>query len=501
MEIFLKIHYHTKPGENIFITGKGDTLGNWETVKAIRLNYSQNGYWTVLLNIPDGTNELEYKYFLMDQWGKMIWEWGKNRVLSLPLNQGGLFIHDHWIYPANEEKVLFSSALKDVVFKREKKLKGNISKSKKIMQFMISVPAVPDGYQLCVSGASKALGNWDVESPLLLGCEAGDVVWSGSANLDNFTFPTEYKYGYYDTRQKKLVAFESGQNRSLEGNSEWKETSGYIVSDIAFQYPQGPWRGAGVAVPVFSLRSDESFGIGEFNDLPELIDWAKTVGLSMVQILPVNETIAMHSWLDSYPYKSISVFALHPVFLNLQKMGKLKDKKAIAQYSELQQALNNEEFVNYPEVHKAKSAYFKRLFDQEKDRFFEDPSYLAFFEANKDWLVPYAAFAFLRDKNKTADFRKWGKYAEYERKSIEKLCKPGTKDWDDISIHYFLQYHLDKQLQEVSTYARKQGIVLKGDIPIGISPNSVEAWTEPELFNLHAQAGAPPDAFAIKGQN
>ncbi|HAY71140.1 MAG TPA: 4-alpha-glucanotransferase, partial [Saprospirales bacterium] len=380
-------------------------------------------------------------------------------------------------------------------------LKGATSKSKKILQFSIAVPAVPQGYQICVSGESKALGNWDVEKPLLLGCDAGDVVWSGSANLDHFTFPSEYKYGYYDTRMKKLVAFESGHNRSLEDHSEWRDIAGYLVSDVGFKYPQGPWRGAGVAVPVFSLRSDESFGIGEFNDLPDLIDWAKTVGLSMVQILPVNETIATHSWLDSYPYKSISVFALHPVFLNLQKMGKLKDKKAIAQFSELQQALNAEEFVNYPEVHKIKSAYFKLLFDQEKDSFFEDPSYVAFFESNKDWLVPYAAYAFLRDKNKTADFRKWGKYSEYNRKSIEKLCQPGTKDWDDISIHYFLQYHLDKQLKEVSSYARKQGIVLKGDIPIGISPNSVEAWTEPELFNLRAQAGAPPDAFAIKGQN
>lgn len=74
--------------------------------------------------------------------------------------------------------------------------------------------------------------------------------------------------------------------------------------------------------------------------------------------------------------------------------------------------------------------------------------------------------------------------AQYlQEKDIEKLCSPDSPDWDDISIHYFLQFHLDKQLSEASKYAHEKGVVLKGDIPIGISPNSVEAWTEPHLFN------------------
>lgn len=501
MEIFIKIHYLTNPGENLFISGSGPILGDWDTSKAVRLHYNADGYWTVLLNFEDAAKNMEYKYFLADQWGRIHWEWGKNRVIELVPVKQGIFIYDQWNYPSNEEKVLFSSAIKDVVFKCEKSIKGSLSKSKKTIHFRIAVPAVPENYQICVSGDTGALGNWDVSKPLLLGRQAGSAVWTGSANLEGFKFPVAYKYGYYDTRQKRLVAFEYGSNRILDTHIEMKDAGMYIKSDVSFRYPQGPWKGAGVAVPVFSLRSDQSFGIGEFADLSTLIDWAKSVGLSMVQILPVNETIATHSWLDSYPYKSISVFALHPVFLNLEKMGKLKDKQKQSEYAVIQQKLNAEESVNYPEVHKAKSTYFKLLFDQEKANFFEDLSYKTFFESNKEWLVPYAAFAFLRDRYKTADFRQWTRFGVYDKKEIEKLCKPGTKDWDNIAIHYFLQFHLDKQLREVSAYARKQGIVLKGDIPIGISPNSVEAWTEPELFNLHAQAGAPPDAFAFKGQN
>ncbi|KAA3625593.1 MAG: hypothetical protein DWQ02_21535 [Bacteroidetes bacterium] len=141
------------------------------------------------------------------------------------------------------------------------------------------------------------------------------------------------------------------------------------------------------------------------------------------------------------------------------------------------------------------------LFDQEKESFFESEDYKKFFEANKSWLVPYAAFVYLREKNSSPEFRQWGKYSTYKKSAISKLCSPSSKAWDDIAIHYFIQYHLDKQMKEAAEYAREKGIVLKGDIPIGISPNSVEAWTEPHLFNLNAQAGAPPDDFAIKGQN
>ena len=77
-------------------------------------------------------------------------------------------------------------------------------------------------------------------------------------------------------------------------------------------------RGAGVAIPVFSLRSNNSFGVGEFTDIKLLVDWAKSTGLKLIQILPVNDTTATHTWTDSYPYSAISAFALHPMYLNLR---------------------------------------------------------------------------------------------------------------------------------------------------------------------------------------
>ncbi len=501
MEIRFKIHYQTQPGEQICICGTGSFLGHWDATKALRLNYVPGGFWETTLTLPKGLKELEYSYLLLDDNGNFSWEWGSPRRLNISeIGCGIFYLHENWRAPENREKVLYSSAFSRVIMQPDTGLTGHAAKGKKILKFRIPVPRIGKGQQICVSGNNESLGNWNKSSPLLLSCGDEFPVWTGSMDAENLKLPLLYKYGVFDTKNKEIIQLEEGPNRNIDSLPEPEEYT-YLRSDEGYNYPDVGWRGAGVAVPVFSLRSDKGFGIGEFSDLIEFIDWAKSVGMKMVQILPVNETIATHSWLDSYPYKSISVIALHPVYLNIQKMGELKDKSLMEEYALKQKELNSKMSVDYPTVHSIKSRYYKLLFDQEKETFFKQADYKEFFEKNKDWLVPYAAFAYLRDKNKTADFRKWKEYSKYNRKEIEKFCRPGSKEWDDISVHYFLQYHLDRQLREVAEYARANGVVLKGDIPIGISPNSVEAWTEPHLFNLDSQAGAPPDSFSIKGQN
>ena len=87
-------------------------------------------------------------------------------------------------------------------------------------------------------------------------------------------------------------------------------------------------RGRGVAIPVFSLRSENSFGVGEFEDLKLLADWGRQAGLKLIQILPVNDTTATHTWADSYPYAAISAFALHPIYLNLNRRRQREEQEA-----------------------------------------------------------------------------------------------------------------------------------------------------------------------------
>lgn len=263
------------------------------------------------------------------------------------------------------------------------------------------------------------------------------------------------------------------------------------------------WKGAGVAVPVFSLKSNNSFGVGEFLDLKLLADWCNNVGLKMIQILPINDTRTDGSWDNSYPYKAISTKALHPIYLNLDKMGQLVDENDREYFKQQKEILNAKDYVDYPEVMKVKDDYFRKIFLQTWNDIKEREDYKTFFNDNKDWLVPYAFFCSQRDYKTTG-------LQDYETTSRDASMIPAISTNIDTSkqvsksiteFSYFLQYHLDKQLKEAVDYLHERGVALKGDIPIGIGRDSVEAHTNPELFNLDCQAGAPPDAFATEGQN
>ena len=285
---------------------------------------------------------------------------------------------------------------------------------------------------------------------------------------------------------------------------------------------------AGVAVPVFSLKSNDSFGIGEFNDLKLLADWCEKTGMKIIQILPINDTRTDDSWDNSYPYKAISTKALHPIYLNLDKLGTLNDINDIQYFQSQKEILNSKDYVDYPEVMKAKDAYFKKIFAQTWNKIKDCEDYKTFFKENEEWLVPYAEFCLKSTDNRqqTTDLVQLSAVSNQQsavsgqcqcsesefRVSVLSQCSESvsavsvssqSSEFKVLSseFYYFLQYHLDKQLTEAVDYLHKKGIALKGDIPIGIGRHSVEAWSNPELFNLDCQAGAPPDAFATEGQN
>lgn len=258
-------------------------------------------------------------------------------------------------------------------------------------------------------------------------------------------------------------------------------------------------RFAGVAVPVFSLKSDSSFGIGEFNDLKLLGQWCHKVGMKMIQILPINDTNTDGSWDNSYPYKAISTKALHPIYLNLDKMGSLTDEEDNKYFKQQAQILNDKDFVDYPEVMRVKTEYFRKIFAQTWEEVRDSDDYRVFYEENKEWLLPYSAFRFLSSKYNTSDFSQWEAYSEFTTEMIQAIMDDDSAR-HEMEYHHFLQYHLNNQIDDVVYFLNRLGIALKGDIPIGIGRHSVEAWSSPEFFRL-SQAGAPPDSFSIEGQN
>ncbi|HEX6335149.1 MAG TPA: 4-alpha-glucanotransferase, partial [Flavisolibacter sp.] len=312
-------------------------------------------------------------------------------------------------------------------------------------------------------------------------------------------FPLSYKYGIYNTTTGSFVHFEAGDNRLL--HNDWTQGVRTIVHDGFVRLPNQAWKGAGIAIPVFALRSANSFGIGEFTDIRLLVDWASRLGMKLIQLLPVNDTSATFTWRDSYPYAAISAFALHPIYINLERVAGKKNSRIIKALHKKQKQLNRLPEIDYEQVIQFKMNMLRELFEADDLDFLKEDSYTEFFEDNRNWLVPYAAFCYLRDRYCTADFSKWKTFSVYQADEIERLTSRKSKQFRQVAFFYFVQYHLHLQLENAARYAHKNGIALKGDIAIGIYRYGSDAWTSPGLYNMDQQAGAPPDDFAVKGQN
>mgnify|MGYP006278644907 CR=1 FL=1 len=503
MILRFKIHYQTHWGQQLAVSGNRPELGDEDPARALLLDYLGEGYWGADVELEKSSGTLAYNYLLLDEKaGRRIVEWGPLRKLKLSgrKSTGLLHLKDAWRPPKHPENALHTSAFLDVILKpgrfRTRPLRN--TRGKPVVRFQMRAPRVPAGLQLCVTGNVAELGNWHAESALRLG-NSTHPLWSGAIALQS-GLSIEYKYGLYDPKHKQIVHLESGENRRIP--AAWIAAGEQlIVTDEYFRYPGGWWKGAGVAVPVFSLRSREGLGVGEFLDIKLMVDWARRAGLNMVQILPVNDTSATHTWGDSYPYAAISVFALHPQYLRVDDLGVAFDGMPARALLEQREALNRLEAVDYEAVMALKLRLARAAFDQVRGKWLKSKAFETFFKENRHWLEPYAAFCYLRDKHGTVDFQEWGEHADFSAKKLKTLTDPASDHYGEVAFHYFLQYHLDRQLGIAAAYARAHGVVLKGDIPIGIYRYSVDAWTAPRLYNMDGQSGAPPDPFSDTGQN
>lgn len=505
MKLTFSIQYHTTWGQNLYVCGNIAELGNWEVPKGIPMQLRQNGRWELNVDISDIPSTLEYKYFLKHEQDEDVqWEFGENRKLSIEDVQLSVIdFRDAWREWEGHGRTWFSDAFTKVLMYPDicNGAKEPIKPiANTIHRFQVYAPRVGREYVVCLIGDGDDLGNWDESKAIVM--EGGEYpLWTVDIKLNAHTNDAlAYKYGIYDQKKKKIVSWESGENQWISPASNARQKRLLVKTDNLFRY-EHLWRGTGVALPVFSLRTQNSWGVGEFLDLKLLVDWAAETSQKLVQILPINDTIATHTWVDSYPYAAISVFALHPIYLNPSQVALQYKLKLSDRFEKNRIALNELIQIDYEAVLKLKSESFKWLYDQVKSIWLADKNYLEFFEENKSWLIPYAAFSYFRDRYGTPDFRKWEKFKEYDQEKIYAFCAPTQPHYDDIAIHYFIQYHLHLQLSEASNYAQAKGIVFKGDIPIGIYRHSVDAWVAPELYNMESQAGAPPDDFAVNGQN
>ena len=317
------------------------------------------------------------------------------------------------------------------------------------------------------------------------------VIWTAEPDLPDATINYYYVVEENDRVTRREYPF---------GDHQFTVDSSKRM-DIVIDDNWTDLRIAGTLVPVFSLRSRRSFGVGDFGDLRMMIDWAALTGQRLVQILPINDTTLTHTWTDSYPYSCISVFALHPQYMDLSALPALKDAEARRRFEDIRMQLNELSQIDYEEVNRHKMAYLRLLFDQEGKRVLASPEFKAFFAETEQWLVPYAYYCHLRDSVGTADFSQWLGHETWNEADRKSLTNPRSKAYKDVVFWYFVQFLLDAQMKAVHAHAKHRGVLLKGDIPIGVSRQGCDVWMEPRYFHMDGQAGAPPDDFAEDGQN
>lgn len=406
-------------------------------------------------------------------------------------------LYDHW-KAMPEDAYLYSSAFTDCInHQAPQEMKPETGS--KIVRLIVRAPQLRDGERLGVLGADKALGAWDVQKILPMTQHTYNE-WVADIDATHLEGShLEFKFVAFRNAKNNLL-WETSMNRTVD-LPEMK--AGELVSyelDQAF-FALYNRKLAGTQVPVFSLRTRKSAGIGDFGDLKTMIDFVASTGQNVLQLLPINDTTITHTWSDSYPYSCISVFAIHPQYADLHALPELKDAKARAEAEKTRAELNALDKIDYEKVNDFKINYLRQIFNQEGEKMMKTAEYKAFFQDTELWLVPYAQYSYLRDKNGTADFNQWPDHQVWDEAERKALADPKTAAYKNVAFFYFVQFVLDRQMQEAHEHAKAKGVILKGDIPIGVNRNGCDVWTEPKYFNLNGQAGAPPDDFSANGQN
>ncbi len=500
MKLQFNIEYQTTFGEELVmnILSGDKASGKVERHKMATLDGT---HWSCEMSKSVKTSayiDYFYSVYRGDEETRHEWLTEPHRLEFAAIRGIRYTIYDHWL-DIPEDSYMYSSAFTDCVSARKRGM-SELQETGKTVRLKVRAPQLRSNERLAIVGGGMALGNWEARQALPM-TEHDANEWVISLDADKLPQTFEFKFVMKSDESEGAngsqgqVIWENGMNRTVAlPEIELGEVVVYELPQAYF--PVYPWKGAGTVIPIFSLRSEGSFGVGDFGDLKMMIDWCDKTKQRVLQVLPINDTNMTKTWQDSYPYNSISIYALHPQYCDFRQLPAIKDEAKRAAFENLRQELNALSQIDYEKMFAAKMDYLREIFAQEWTVVQRRESYKKFFEQNKEWLVPYAAFCYFRDLYGTAEFPKWPKEA-----TVQATQKSTFKGKKELQFWYFVQYNLDAQMHEAHAHARAHRVILKGDIPIGISRDGVEAWVEPKYFNLNGQAGAPPDAFSADGQN
>ena len=501
MKLFFYLQYATIFGQDLRLNIMGETTakGDRASENTVYAMTTVNGkMWQCEIELEKAPKSINY-FYSIDKWGKeerKEWQTVTHRLdMNVP-NASEYKIYNRWT-DIPYDSFLYSSAFTDCVNRRHHEAVPTI-KYEKTLRLIVRAPQLRKGERLYVTGESSCLGNWHADRALKM-VEHNYNEWMVDMNVDAFD-EAETELKFIATTDNGDVLWETGYNRTLsipemangEVRVEEMDQAFFEICDRKL---------AGTLIPVFSLRTRGSFGVGDFGDLKMMIDWVAETHQKVLQVLPINDTTSTHTWTDSYPYSCISIFDIHPQFADLRQLPAVADKEKAASFEALREELNQLAQIDYERVNNAKIEYLRIIFEQEGGEVLKSAGFKAFLKESAHWLVPYAQYCHLRDTYGNVDFNTWKGHEVWHEKDRETLLNARTKEYKEVAFYYYVQYVLHVQMRAAHEYAMARGVILKGDIPIGVNRKGCDVWHEPHYFNLNLQAGAPPDSFSVNGQN
>ena len=509
MRLNFHIDYHTHYGQEVVLNVVNKQKNGDQHVSEYPMQTLDGRHWQCQLqsDLRPGSH-IDYYYSVLRDGRVERQEWQVvSHRLELDSHRGNSYcLYDHWI-DIPEDAYLYTSAITNCVVGKQLETPKDCGYSQ-VVRLKVRAPQLRKGDWLAVLGADEQLGAWKPMSCLRM-TEHQINEWMVDLDATRLSSPIlEFKFALFNgdttvTDASDPVAdylWELGDNRTIVlPELHDGDIAVYELQQAWFDMPA--FKAAGTLVPVFSLRSKDSFGVGDFGDLRKMVDWVAHTRQRVLQVLPINDTTTTHTWTDSYPYSCISIFALHPQYADLTALPPLADEETRAKFETLRQELNALTQIDYERVNNAKNEYLRLLFEQEGKKMMADDAFKTFFKENEQWLVPYAQYCALRDKNGTGDFTAWPDHQTWDEADRKPLTNSRSKAYREVAYYYFVQFILNRQMAAVHDYARERGVILKGDIPIGVSRHGCDTWSEPRYFNMNGQAGAPPDDFSADGQN
>ncbi|HEV8050865.1 MAG TPA: 4-alpha-glucanotransferase [Parachlamydiaceae bacterium] len=250
----------------------------------------------------------------------------------------------------------------------------------------------------------------------------------------------------------------------------------------------------GIAVPLFSLHTKNSCGIGEYPDLIPLITWCREVGFDIIQLLPLNDT-----GLETSPYSAISANALNPIHIGLSSLPYLEPNTNLTrQLSELQALTHQTQRIEYPKIQTKRETFLRSYYQQYRSLISAQENYQAFKTEQSYWLQDFAVFKSLKIFQNWLNWENWPPVFQNPNANFSQHFPSDILS--EAEYHIFLQFLCFQQLEAVKKHAEHENVKLKGDIPILINRESADVWRYPEQFSLEFSAGAPPDMYSWEGQ-